>query len=305
MPWLQISITTEQASSKQVETILLTHGACSVTLMDAADEPILEPAPGEMRLWQKTVVTGLFENTSKQEVLIANIQSLLEQSEPKILAEIDVEILEDQDWSRTWMAHYQAMKFGTRLWICPHHIEPPDEKAINLRLDPGLAFGTGTHPTTSLCLSWLDQHCKHQETILDFGCGSGVLAIAALMLGVQQADGIDIDVQAIEASTINARSNQVADRLHVYTPEQFTSVHDENFETRKYTIVVANILSGPLIELAPTLAGYTQLNGDIILSGILLEQADAVSDAYAKYFVMSPPVKKDDWVLLHGHKLQA
>jgi ribosomal protein L11 methyltransferase len=307
MSWLQISITVEQKLSKQVETLLLDQGACSVTLKDAADEPIFEPAPGEMRLWQKTVVTGLFENTPEQNSIIANLQSSLEDD----AAEIEVETLEDKDWSRTWMDHFQAMQFGERLWVCPHHVDPPDSEAVNLRLDPGLAFGTGTHPTTSLCLSWLDQHCDQQKNILDFGCGSGILAIAALMLGVQNADGIDIDAQALEASEINAKTNQVANRLQVYTPEQFKVIQDNKLETgkdtnedaKKYAIVVANILSGPLIELAPTLAGYTQPNGEIILSGILLEQADAVTKAYARFFTMNSPVEKEDWVLLHGRKL--
>lgn len=302
MPWLQISISVEQSSAKKVETILLDQGACSVTLKDAADEPILEPAPGKTPIWNNTIITGLFEDIDSNDTLIKNIESSLK----KIEYSISIEQLEDQDWSRTWMDHYQPMKFGERLWICPHHIEPPDPEAVNLRLDPGLAFGTGTHPTTSLCLSWLDQHSHHQKNMLDYGCGSGVLAIAALMLGVQHADAVDIDTQALEASKMNAEANQVASRLQLHTPEQFEVIQhnglDDRKYARKYEIVVANILSDPLLELAPTLASYTQTNGDIVLSGILHEQANEVLNAYARYFTMAAPRKMEDWVLLHGHK---
>jgi len=302
MPWLQISISVDQSSANKVEAILHDHGACSVTLKDAADEPILEPAPGETPIWNNTTITGLFEDTDNNEALTKNIASSLKRIEHSIIAEQ----LEDQDWSRTWMDHYKPMKFGERLWICPHHIEPPDPGAINLRLDPGLAFGTGTHPTTSLCLSWLDQHCNHQKNMLDYGCGSGVLAIAALLLGIQSADGVDIDPQAIEASTANAQANRVTDRLQLYTAEQFKSrqhkAPDINKHALKYEIVMANILSGPLIELAATLAGHTKTNGHIVVSGILHEQAEEVLSAYASHFVMAAPVEMDGWVLLHGHK---
>jgi ribosomal protein L11 methyltransferase len=294
MPWLQISISTSKTSCELAESILLENGACSVTLKDAADEPILEPEPGETPIWQDAVVTGLFEESKNPEALVMKIECSLKQCEHTL----SVEKLEDQNWSRTWMDHYQPMQFGERLWVCPWHIDPPDPDAINLRLDPGLAFGTGTHPTTSLCLSWLDQHVRHQETLLDFGCGSGILAIAALLLGIQNADGVDIDAQALEASLANAKANDVNDRLQLFTSEQ-----QNKREARHYEIVVANILSGPLVEMAPVLAGYTKPGGDIVLSGILHEQAKIVSDAYQVFFEMDDPVSKGDWVLLHGCRL--
>ena len=196
------------------------------------------------------------------------------------------------------MDHYQPMQFGERLWVCPWHLDPPDPDAVNLRLDPGLAFGTGTHPTTSLCLSWLDQHVHQQKTLLDFGCGSGILAIAALLLGLQQADGVDIDPQALEASLANAKANHVDDQLQLFTAKQ-----QDKQAARQYEIVVANILSGPLVELAPTLARHTEPDGDIILSGILREQAKDVLNAYQTFFKMDAPVFQDDWVLLHGCRL--
>ena len=295
MPWLQISIHTTQNNAEQAEDTLLQFGACSVTLTDAADQPILEPAPGETPIWQDIVATGLFNETENQQLLLSNIDTALAEIEHSISSEI----LEDQNWTRSWMDHYQAMQFGERLWVCPWHIEPPEPDAVNLRLDPGLAFGTGTHPTTSLCLSWLDQHIQQPKNLLDFGCGSGILAIAALLLGLEQADGVDIDPQALEASLANAKANQVEGRLHLYSAEQFSAEHAQ----QQYEIVVANILSGPLVELAPTLAGHTLSGGDIVLSGILAEQAESIIDAYTPYFKMDAPLIEGDWVLIHGCRL--
>ncbi|MDH5611657.1 MAG: 50S ribosomal protein L11 methyltransferase [Gammaproteobacteria bacterium] len=292
MPWLQISVHTTQNYAEQAEDTLLENGACSVTLSDAADEPILEPAPGETPIWQNIVATGLFSNTENQERLVASIRSAL----PGGGYNISTEILEDQNWSRSWMDNYHAMQFGERLWVCPWHIEPPDPEATNLRLDPGLAFGTGTHPTTSLCLRWLDQHIQQQKSLLDFGCGSGILAIAALLLGLEQADGVDIDPQALEASLANARANQVENRLRLFSSKQFSAEHPQ----QQYEIVVANILSGPLVKLAPILAKHTLNSGDIVLSGILAEQADSIVKAYSPYFKMDAPLFEEDWVLLHG-----
>ena len=295
MPWLQISVHTTQNNAEQTEDTLLQFGACSVTLTDAADEPILEPGPGETPIWKNIIATGLFENIENQQQLVKNIDTALTEMEHSISSEI----LEDQNWTRSWMDHYHAMQFGERLWVCPWHIEPPEPEAVNLRLDPGLAFGTGTHPTTALCLSWLDQHIQQPKRLLDFGCGSGILAIAALLLGLEQADGVDIDPQALEASLANAKANQVEDRLHLYSAEQFSAEHAQ----QQYEVVVANILSGPLVELAATLAGHTLAEGDIVLSGILAEQADNVINAYTPYFKMDAPLFKEDWVLLHGCRL--
>lgn len=292
MPWLQISVHTSQHDAGQVEDALLQNGACSVTLKDAADNPILEPAPGETPVWQDIIATGLFEQTENQAQLITNIKTALQNQQ----CSVSSEILEDQNWTRSWMDHYQPMQFGERLWVCPWHLEPPEPEAVNLRLDPGLAFGTGTHPTTSLCLGWLDKHIQKQKTLLDFGCGSGILAIAALLLGLEQADGVDIDPQALEASTTNAKANHVEDRLHLFIAEEFSINHKQ----QKYEVVVANILSGPLVELAPTLAGHTLAGGDIVLSGILAEQADSVIEAYTPYFEMDAPQFEEDWTLLHG-----
>ncbi|MFV2004739.1 MAG: 50S ribosomal protein L11 methyltransferase, partial [Gammaproteobacteria bacterium] len=180
------------------------------------------------------------------------------------------------------------------------HIEPPQPEAINLRLDPGLAFGTGTHPTTSLCLRWLDQNITDQQNLLDYGCGSGILAIAACLLGVEHADGVDIDPQALIATHDNANTNQVDDKIKTWLPEDFqqsgTAVNSQ------YDVVMANILSGPLAELAPTLAAHTKTDGNVVLSGILKEQAKSVLETYSEFFEMDEPEFEEDWVLLHGRK---
>jgi len=307
MSWLQISINTTKNNAELAESCLFDIGALTVTLTDAADQPILEPGPNETPIWNMVVVTGLFtsaddqtvshQDRNYQEQLLATINSTLADIEFSCMTEI----LQDKNWTREWMEHFHAMQFGQRLWVCPLHIDPPDADAVNLRLDPGLAFGTGTHPTTSLCLRWLDQNIKTdspQDSLLDYGCGSGILAIAACMLGMSHADGVDIDPQALTATLDNAEVNNVADKITTYLPDDYNRQHSDS----QYEIVVANILSGPLAELAPTLAKHTKTDGDIILSGILKEQAETVSQAYSDFFTMDAPVFEEDWVLLHGTK---
>ncbi len=294
MSWLQIAINTTKDHAEIAEHRLFAAGAQTVTLTDAADQAILEPGVNEVPIWNAVIITGLFSNDDNQQQLL----DLLNQSLTDIQHTCSAEVLEDQNWTRAWMQHYHAMQFGERLWVCPLHIDPPDPAAINLRLDPGLAFGTGTHPTTSLCLRWLGKNIKQQEYLLDFGCGSGILAIAACMLGTAHADGVDIDPQALIATNDNAETNQVAEKITGYLPDDFQQQHSD----ATYDIVVANILSGPLAELAATLARHTKANGHIVLSGILQEQADSVTDAYSDFFTMDKPEIDEDWVLLHGIK---
>jgi len=303
MSWLQIAISTTKNNAELAEDCLFSAGAQTVTLTDAADQPILEPAPDEVPIWNDVIITGLFSLDENQQ----HILELIKQNLGEINYSYTTEILEDQNWTRAWMDHYQAMQFGERLWVCPLHIEPPNPEAINLRLDPGLAFGTGTHPTTSLCLRWLDQNIKagnkSKQTLLDYGCGSGILAIAACMLGIKHADGVDIDPQALIATSNNAETNQVIDKIKTYLPGDFQKHCTETGTKAEYDIVVANILSGPLAELAPTLASHTKTGGDIVLSGILKEQAESVLNTYSKFFTMDAPVLEDEWVLLHGVKI--
>lgn len=303
MSWLQIAINTTKDNAELAEDCLFSAGAQTVTFTDAADQPILEPGVNEVSIWNAVIITGLFSFNDNQQQLL----DLIKQNLGEINYTCKTEILEDQNWTRAWMEHYHAMQFGERLWVCPLHMEPPEPAAINLRLDPGLAFGTGTHPTTSLCLRWLDQnilaHGKTQQTILDYGCGSGILAIAACMLGIKHADGVDIDPQALTATHNNAETNQVKDKIKTYLPDDFQKHCSGAGTNSQYDIVVANILSGPLAELAPTLASHTKTNGDIVLSGILKEQAKSVLNTYSEFFNMDEPMFEEDWVLLHGIKI--
>ena len=289
MAWIQLTLTTTQTDNDKAEQALLDAGALSVTLRDAEDNPVLEPAPGETPLWDKIILTGLFEADINTEQLRQQIHQTLGEE-----ISLHIDPLEDKDWIRAWMDNYKPMQFGERLWVCPRHLQPPDPSAVNLMLDPGLAFGTGTHPTTALCLQWLDGIDLKRQDILDFGCGSGILAIAALLLGARHCDGADIDPQALLASMDNAKDNQVADILNVYQPQDLPD--------RVYDIVMANILAGPLVELAPRLAAYTKAGGHIVLSGILNTQTDAILNAYKQWFNLEPPMIDEDWVRISGIK---
>jgi len=288
MNWQQVHISIPKEQLQELEDFLLSIGALSVTYKDAGDNPVLEPLPGETPLWPELIVTGLFD----QKKNINTVMNILARHYPDL--KTVHEELEDQDWERSWMKDYQPMSFGERLWVVPTTMEAPNPQAINLRLDPGLAFGTGTHPTTSLCLQWLDQHDVSAKTILDYGCGSGILAIAGLLLGASMADGVDIDPQAITASIDNAKINHVNDKLSVFLPD--------NYQAKAYDIVMANILSGPLAELAPALSQYTKKGGNIVLSGILQEQAEPVRTVYQQWFEMAPAIIHDGWAMLSGRK---
>jgi len=288
--WQQVHITIPKDMLKEIEDFLLSIGSLSVTYKDAGDNPVLEPLPGETPLWPELIVTGLFD----QKKNMGTVMNILARHYPDL--ETQKEELEDQDWERSWMNDYQPMSFGKRLWVVPSTMDAPDENAVNLRLDPGLAFGTGTHPTTALCLQWLDQHDINNKTLLDYGCGSGILAIAGLLLGAAMAEGVDIDPQAITASNDNAINNHVDKKLQVFLPE--------NYQAKQYDIVMANILSGPLAELAPNLSSYTKMGGSIILSGILAEQAESVRDVYQQWFDMHEVITHDGWAMLSGTKIR-
>lgn len=289
MPWLQIrlAITPDQASA--LEDQLLELGAVSVTFMDAEDQPIFEPDLGTTPLWSHTHLLALFEDGTDGDAVLAHL-SLLRGGE---LPEHQVERIEDQDWERSWMDNFHPMRFGRRLWIVPSWHQAPEPDAVNLLLDPGLAFGTGTHPTTALCLEWLDGQDLNDCTVLDFGCGSGILAIAALLLGAPRAVGTDIDPQALEASRDNAARNGIDPaRFPVYLPA--------DLPPQAADVVVANILAGPLVQLAPTITAQVAPGGRLALSGILAEQAEEVRSAYAGAFELDPTAEKDGWVRISG-----
>lgn len=291
MPWLQVrlAITPEQAET--YEDALLEVGAVSVTFMDAEDQPIFEPDLGTTPLWSNTHLLALFEADTDETALLAHLQLLCGGALP----EHHVERIEDQDWERSWMDGFQPMRFGQRLWIVPSWHAAPQPDAVNLLLDPGLAFGTGTHPTTALCLEWLDSQNLDNCSVLDFGCGSGILAIAALLLGAPQAAGTDIDPQALEASRDNASRNGIDPaRFPVYLPADLPQQPAE--------VVVANILAGPLVSLAPQITALVKGGGRLALSGILAEQAEEVRAAYASTFDLDPTAVKDGWVRISGVK---
>ncbi|MCW5226058.1 50S ribosomal protein L11 methyltransferase [Pseudomonas aeruginosa] len=291
MPWLQVrlAITPEQAET--YEDALLEVGAVSVTFMDAEDQPIFEPDLGTTPLWSRTHLLALFEADTDETALLAHLALLTGGDLP----EHHVEEIADQDWERSWMDNFQPMRFGRRLWIVPSWHAAPEPDAVNLLLDPGLAFGTGTHPTTALCLEWLDGQELAGRQVLDFGCGSGILAIAALLLGAERAVGTDIDPQALEASRDNASRNGIEPaRFPVYLPADLPQ--------RQADVLVANILAGPLVSLAPQLTDLVRPGGLLALSGILAEQAAEVRAAYSAHFDLDPTAEREGWIRISGRR---
>ncbi|MCK4843193.1 MAG: 50S ribosomal protein L11 methyltransferase [Methylococcales bacterium] len=292
MTWQQISITSDKNTAPEISDFFSALGALSVTYMDAEDQPVYEPLPGETKIWGLTKVIALFELNTEPE-LIKTV--LFAQFKKNILQDWFEEIIQDQTWERAWMEHYHPMKFGESLWVCPTGQEKSEKNTICMVLDPGLAFGTGTHATTALCLEWLATHNLSNKTIIDYGCGSGILAVAALLLGAKQAFAIDIDPQAITATLANAEKNNVQDKIKCYLPEEFS-----NFEA---DIVLANILANPLCEMSASIASLVKEKGSLILSGILNEQAGQVSKAYNQHNIqIQTPIKQDDWCRLDGTK---
>jgi len=288
--WRQLSVVTEESKAESVSDRLFGLGALSVSFQDEGDQPLFEPKPGETPIWRDTRVIGLFE----EDVDMERVRAVLAAGFPKqALSGWRVEEIQDQAWERAWLEHFKPMRFGRRLWIIPTGFEPPEqEDAVCVQLDPGLAFGTGTHPTTSLCLQWLDGQDLKGKTLLDYGCGSGILGIAGLLLGAQSAIATDIDPQALTATADNALKNQVAERLHGYLPEQMPAVQAD--------ILLANILANPLIELAGQLASLVRPGGRLALSGVLREQAQEVRCAYEPFFHMDDPEFLEDWTRLTG-----
>lgn len=295
MSWIQIRIHAHRDQTEAAEDALMECGALSVTLEDDADQPILEPELGTTPIWDNTQVIGLFEANRDVDQLGAELNTIFKLKTKQNLPSHKIEILEDKDWVRAWMDDYHPMQFGERLWVCPSWCEPPEKHAVNLMLDPGLAFGTGTHPTTSLCLKFLDREVKGDELVVDFGCGSGILGIAALLLGAKRMVGTDIDPQALLATEDNAGRNNIArDVYDVYLPKDTPTVEAD--------ITVANILAGPLEQLAPTISGLTRSGGKLALSGLLKEQAETISRCYSEWFTMQTPEVEGDWVVLTGIK---
>ncbi|KAA6186389.1 50S ribosomal protein L11 methyltransferase [Thiohalocapsa marina] len=312
MAWLQLELVVEREQAPLIEAALENGGALAVTIDDAADdpvpEPILEPLPNATPLWRRVRITALYQDDANGSLLAEQAAAQLG---PQSLAPAWISRLEDQPWERVWLQDLGPQRFGRRLWVCPQGQRPalgpdpdPDPGAdaaseppepICIDLDPGLAFGTGHHPTTALCLGWLDGLALTDRVVLDYGCGSGILAIAALKLGARQAIAVDHDPQALDATVDNAIANGVLERLVIARPEAMPAIRAD--------VIVANILAGPLVELAPTLTALAAPGAVIGLSGVLSHQAAGVADAYRDGFLMEPPVIQDDWALLTGHRL--
>ena len=288
MAWMQIRFGFRGIELSALEPLLDALGAEAVTLEDAEDHPLYEPKPGEMPLWPTVVVSGLFPLETDPAQLREQIEQL-----PGIAIDAWESIrVDDQDWERAWMDQFEPMRFGERLWIVPSWCEPPDPQAVNLMLDPGLAFGSGTHPTTALCLEWLDAHPPLCRDVLDYGCGSGVLAVAALKLGARQVTGIDIDPQALTASHANIEQNPGTDGNYLLcAPEDLPASED-------FDLVLANILANTLIEFAPGIAAHTRSGGWAILSGILADQVDAVALSFQPWFQVARVTLRDGWARL-------
>ena len=234
MAWLQLIIQTNGGDAAQFDDLLIELGAVAVTLLDNADQPLFEPPPGTTPIWEDTRVIGLFEDTVNIDLVIAALKSSVSVTP---FPQIKTEVLEDKDWVREWMDSFKPMCFGERLWIVPSWLEAPHTDAVNMLLDPGLAFGTGTHQTTALCLRWLDEQDLEDKVVIDYGCGSGILAIAAALLGATRVYCVDNDPQALLATKLNAERNNVTDKIHVFSPQNMPDVEAD--------VLVANILAGP------------------------------------------------------------
>ena len=297
MPWLELSLRCRAHDESRLELALQDCGALSVSLLDAADaeneRAILEPGVGETPLWPEIIVSALFDADSNEDLLLQSLEAFDEELD---LSSAQFTRVEDQDWERAWMDQFKPMKFGERTWILPWNLDVPDEAKgqVLIRLDPGLAFGSGTHPTTALCLQWLDSIELKNKTVLDFGCGSGILALAALKLGAKSAVGVDNDPQALIATHDNAERNAVGKKLKVYLPQ------DE--PKASYPVVVANILASALESLASLLAERTEANGLIALSGILKGQEIELLEQYSQWFDELEATQLEDWMRITGRR---
>lgn len=293
MSWLQVKFRATRAQAAELIEALEASGALSISIEDAADERILQAAVEHTPLWSQNQVIGLFSASTDVADVLARLREALGTDVPSH----QVDILPDADWTRAWMSRYRPLAVGHRLWVCPSWCSPPDPDAVNIMLDPGVAFGTGDHPTTALCLEWLSQQSLAGRTLIDYGCGSGILAVAALKLGARRVYAVDVDPLALIASRENAERNGVEDRLT-------TIGADAPIPLAAADIVIANILAGTLIELASRLTTLVHAGGRMVLAGVLVEQVDEMCRHYAAHFVFETR-RRGEWVLLAGTKRDA
>lgn len=296
MSWLTLVVDTDAEHAEMLGDALLESGALSVDLLDAhadtPDEQAIFGEPGELPpgMWQHNRISALFDIDQDVGAILKTVAAHIGLEQ---LPKHHIDTLEDHDWVRLTQSQFEPIAISSRLWIVPSWHQPSDPTAINIVLDPGLAFGTGSHPTTRLCLRWLDDNLQAGVSVLDYGCGSGILAIAAIKLGAARATGIDVDSQAIQASRENALVNQV-ENAQFFLPD--------NAPQASFDLVVANILTNPLRMLAPVLANATRRGGDVVLSGILKHQALDIMDIYQQWFDLNAPIFEDGWACLSGRK---
>ncbi len=297
MKWLQIHITVEQAQVDFTETLLESLGAVSVTLDDAENQDLLEPLPGETPLWNKVIVTGIYAQEDDEEIDVAALETFIRTQLPT--EPMRSEFMEDQEWERTWMDAYEPIQIGEKYWIVPEWMEPPEADAVNIKLDGGLAFGTGNHASTFLCLQWLGQTDVKDKIVIDYGCGSGILAVAALLLGAKKVYATDIDPQAVLATQQNAELNGVLDNLYVGLPDEFY----ETLKDQKADVFVANILAGPLMMLAPQFATLVKPESEFALAGVIQEQVEEVSSVYSEFFdILQVETRDEYWCRISGKR---
>ncbi len=290
--WLQLVCYTKEDSADAIESAMEDANALSITLQDKFDNPVLEPLPGEVRLWKDLIITALFDYDTDLESLNT---ILSKNTEAWNIDKFLIETVEDQDWERVWMKDFHPMKFGQNLWIYPSNYDIPIDDSVKILLDPGLAFGTGTHPTTALCLEWLDQNPPINHNVIDYGCGSGILALAAAKLGANKIIATDIDPQALIATKDNMQRNSISfDKISCYLPPDCPA--------EPVDLLLANILCGPLNELFPTLSSLTKNGGKLVLSGLLNEQKQQIIDTYSADFKDFEIKQLDDWVRISATK---
>jgi ribosomal protein L11 methyltransferase len=289
--YVLVRVQIDREVAPQVESAMLEFGALSCTFEDAGDKPIHEPAPGQVPLWEKVIVSGMFPQNHDASLLA----SLLQNEIPE-LKEIDIatENLQGQVWERAWMEHFEPQHVAGNLWVVPSFCDPPDADAVNLAIDPGLAFGSGTHATTFLCLQWLTKQKLAGKTVIDYGCGSGILAIAAVLLGAREVFAYDIDQQALIATDDNATRNGVADQIQICSSDRDLDVPAD--------VLVANILLAPLLELSGRFSELLKTDGALGVSGVLSEQAGTLAGAYASHFQHSATEMREQWILYSARK---
>jgi ribosomal protein L11 methyltransferase len=288
MPQLALSFPLGRRDAQSAESACFEAGALAVTLTDCQDDPVLEPAPGEIRLWPQTRVQALFDGEMEPSAAASAVASFLDLP----LEEIEMTVLADRPWEREWLKDFHAMRFGRRLWVSPHHEAVEDADAAVVYLDPGLAFGTGTHATTALCLEWLDSNLYRDSSVIDYGCGSGILALAAARLGARSAACFDIDPQALLATRDNAVANGVSERIEI---------HESPVDLPKQVdVLLANILSAPLCALAAGFAALVRPGGSVVLAGLMEHEVSEVTEAYRAWFHIDRFGTREGWVCLAG-----